>query len=112
MKRRYSLKKKKEFNFVYRRGKGIGSKILVLVYVKTRNETKIGFSVSKKVGNAVIRNKTKRRLREAVTPLIPRIKANHQLIFIARHNISTTSYSNICKTIEYLLNKANLLNND
>ena len=59
-----------------------------MIYAKGRQgEVKIGFSVSKKIGNAVVRNKTIRRMREAVTPLIPCIKPGCRLIFIARQPI-------------------------
>ena len=110
VKRCYSLKRNKEFRHVYRAGKSVGSRILVLLYVKSRNPNlKIGFSVSKKLGNAVHRNRIKRRLREAVTPLLPELQAGYKLIFIAREAIADESFNRICSTMRYLVHKANLL---
>lgn len=110
VKRCYSLKRNKEFRRVYRAGKSVGSRTLVLIAVSTKKPDKrIGFSVGKKIGNAVQRNHVKRRLREAVTPLLPKIPFGYRLIFIARAPITAESYSSICNTVQYLLHKAHLV---
>ncbi len=83
---------------------------MALVFVRTRQPDKrIGFSVGKRIGNAVCRNRVKRRLREAVTPLLPEIPSGYRLIFIARSAIASEDFSSICKTVHYLVHKAGLI---
>lgn len=109
MKRCYSLKRNKEFRYAYRVGKSVGTKSMVLVYAKSKQEElKIGFSVSKKLGNAVTRNKIKRRMREAVMPLVPDIKKGYKLIFIAKHPLKDERFTAICSGMTYMLKKAGL----
>lgn len=80
---------------------------MVLIYAKGRpSEVKIGFSVSKKIGNAVVRNRTKRRMREAVTPLIPCIKPGFRLIFIARQPIVDEKLPDIRSSMKHSLKRA------
>jgi ribonuclease P protein component len=110
MKRCYSLKRNKEFRRVYRRGKSFGSHTLVLIYLQGSHPyKKIGFAVGKKIGNAVVRNRVKRRLREAVTPLLPEIAPGCRLIFIARAPITDVSFREIETTVRRLVQKAGLL---
>ena len=113
MKRCYSLKRNKEFRRVYRQGKSAGSRILVLIHLSTRApEVKIGLAVSRKIGSAVVRNRVKRRLREAVTPLLPEITPGCRLIFIARAPITDAGFNEIGSTVRRLLSKAGLIGTD
>jgi ribonuclease P protein component len=109
LKRCYSLKRNKEFRHTYRVGKSAHAKSMVLIYsARKSNGLKIGFSVGKKLGNAVVRNRTKRRMREAVTPLIPLMAQEGKLIFIAKPPILDESFASIGSTMRYLLKKAGL----
>ncbi len=115
VKRCYSLKRNKEFRRTYRAGRSVGSRSMVLIYAAAKQakaadvNVRIGMSVGKKIGNAVVRNRTKRRLREAVTPFIPSVKQGSRLIFIAKPPILEESFTSIRSTMRYLLKKAELL---
>ena len=74
MQRQNRLGPNRQFTYVYRRGKRASCKELTLLWVRS-NQKRIGFSVSKKVGVAVVRNRTKRRLRECVRPLLPEMRS-------------------------------------
>ncbi|NLI54702.1 MAG: ribonuclease P protein component [Clostridiales bacterium] len=111
MKHSDSLRRKKEFRYTYRAGKSCGGRLLSLVYAKNRGtQPKIGFSVSKKIGNAVTRNRVKRRMREAVTPLIPQIRGGMNLIFIARDSIIDAPFLSIREQMLLQLTRAGLWN--
>jgi ribonuclease P protein component len=57
------LKHNREFQRVYRKGKSAHSPLLVLFYLPDNSTLSVGFTASKKVGNAVRRNRAKRRMR-------------------------------------------------
>ena len=107
MQRTYSLKKKAQFKYVYRRGTSSGSKEMVLLYVRSQT-LKVGFSVGKKLGCAVQRNRIKRRLRAACVPMLPRMKPG-LYIFIARQPAADAEFDKLCRSMQYLLRKQNLL---
>ena len=69
----------------------------------------IGFSVSKKIGCSVVRNLTKRRLREAVRSFLPEIKSGYHLIFVARSTITSANFHEIKQNLYGLAQKAGLL---
>ena len=107
MQRKFRLQKNKQFQYVYRRGKSVASRHLVLLYVRNR-QLKVGFSISKKVGNAVVRNKVKRQLRECVRPVLPKLKPGYYII-IARTSAPSASYQRLLGDFMYLIKKQNLL---
>jgi ribonuclease P protein component len=105
-----TLKKNKEFSFVYHRGNSYATKLIVLVYFYSKyGGIRSGFSVSKKIGGAVVRNKVRRRLKAALSSFLPKTKGHASIIFVARKGIELASYQEIEKQMKYLLKKAKLL---
>ena len=103
------LRKKKEFNFIYKKGEVFYSKFLALYVSKTKlKETKIGFSVSNKVGNSVVRHKVKRKLSEIVRLNIKSLPLNNY-IFVAKQGSENLNYFELQENFFYLLKKAKLL---
>jgi len=104
--KRFRLTQSKDFARIRRLGRSCGNRLLV-VYVlpKLSDETRIGFSVSKRVGKAVIRNRVKRRMREAVGQQISAVRPGQDLVFIARPASSEATYQQIEHSIAYVLDK-------
>lgn len=101
------LKKRKAFNYIYRAGKCISTPSLNLIFVPNKLEkTKIGFSVSKKVGKAHTRNLIKRRLRASVRNNMQNIDNRLNYIFVAKSSICDLAYADIDKIVVYLIEKA------
>ena len=107
MQRTYSLKKNAQFKYVHRRGASRGSHEMVLLYVRS-GSLKVGFSVGKKLGCAVERNRVKRRLRAACVPLLPRMKPG-LYVFIARQPAAQADFSRLCRSMQAVLRRQNLL---
>ena len=107
MERRYRLKKNRAFQYVYRRGHSAACRDLVMLFARGR-ELKVGFSVSKKVGNAVIRNKVKRRLRECFRPYLGDVKTG-LYVFVARPAAAEAAFDALQKDVRYLLKKQDAL---
>ena len=103
MQRQNRLSQNRQFNYVYRRGKKASCKELSLLYVRSK-EKRIGFSVSKKVGVAVVRNRTKRRLRECVRPLLPQMRSG-LYVFVARPAAAELSFQELNAKVHYLVRK-------
>ncbi len=106
MQKEYRLRKNYQFQYVYRRGKSAACKELVLIYVKG-NTVKVGFSVSNKLGCAVVRNRVKRKLRACIRPIVNKIK-NGSYIILARNASVEADFAKLNKQIMYLLKKQNL----
>lgn len=116
MKKEYRVKKSKEIEEILKR-KRFSSNSYFIVYVKEQNETshfRYAMSVSKKIGDAVIRNRLKRQIRAIMRNFI--IKEGYDLFIIARNPIKTISFLQMSDQLEFLLQKQKLLvkgeNND
>lgn len=79
----YRLKKEKDFNLVFGKGKRLYSRNLTLLYLKS-DQLKVGYAVSKKHGGSVKRNRIKRLLRESFRSFTPTITQNFFFIFIPK----------------------------
>lgn len=111
--KQFRLKKKYQFNYVYRVGKTVGGKLMVLYFCPSKNNNiKVGISVSKKIGHAVVRNRKKRQIREAILHYLPILKNNYNVIIVAKSPIVDAHFKDIKSELNYLLKKANLKDNN
>ena len=102
------LNKHGSFAYVYRKGNRLSESDVVLIYTAPAHSVRVGFSVSNKVGKAVVRNKVKRRLRSAVQNRIPSM-CGCQAIVLAKPSAADKSFEVLSLEVERLLYKAGLL---
>ena len=85
----FTLRKQKDFARIYKSGESKGSRFVVLLYKKNGlGYTRTGFVSSKKVGNAVERNRARRLMREAYRSFGARVKEGYDIIYVARNTIN------------------------
>ncbi len=86
MHRRYRLSRSRDFDTVYRRGRSVSTRFLVLYWFARddEGEPRLGIAVPKGTGGAVERNRVKRRLREAWRERLPRLARGRDYVLIAR----------------------------
>ena len=94
------LRKKEDFNVIYKAGKSIPDRYIVLFY--KRNDlpySRTAFLASKKVGNSVQRNRAKRLMKESYRLNEERIRPGFDLIFIARKTINGRKFRDVIKSM-------------
>ena len=108
MLRAQRLRQRQDFANVYRRGRPYRSDLLIMRSLRTDEPlSRFGFTTSKAIGNAVTRNRVRRRMREAIGSL--GIASGWDIVFNSRVSIAEASYAQIRETMRMLLERADLL---
>ncbi len=98
-----SLKKNHQFQFVYKYGKSYANKYLVM-YIKENgtDRNRIGISVSKKVGNSVVRHRVTRLVREGYRLHEAVFNSGLDIVIVARMSAAAVGYEEIEKALLHL----------
>ncbi|RYM04700.1 ribonuclease P protein component [Sporolactobacillus sp. THM7-7] len=102
------LKKNKEFQIVFDKGKSFANRQFVVYVLKypERSFSRLGLSVSKKMGNAVTRNHIKRHIKEIFRELSDRLEIGNDFIIISRRPVRTLTYQETRASLIHVLKKA------
>ena len=91
-----SLKKNRDFQNVYRHGKSYANKYLVMYVLENHTEgNRLGISVSKKVGNSIVRHRLTRLIRESYRLQEDRFRCGLDIVVIARLGAKEKNYKDI-----------------
>ncbi|MDR0818799.1 MAG: ribonuclease P protein component [Oscillospiraceae bacterium] len=117
-----SLRKDSEFRRVYRKGQSKATPRLVLYVMKrytavgrgksrpyTGAGVRVGVTVSAKVGNAVVRNKIRRRVKEICRLNLVKLKPGFDLVIVARDKAAASGYQELERDLVYLFDKLGMI---
>ena len=108
-----SLKLNSDFRRVYARGKSTVSPRVVVYCRKNRQgKNRLGFTVSKKLGNAVTRNRVRRRLREIARLNAAEMKQGYDLILVARTRAVDSEFGKLETDVLRCLEQLQILEKD
>ncbi|MBR3824078.1 MAG: ribonuclease P protein component [Lachnospiraceae bacterium] len=98
-----SLKKNEQFQFVYKNGKSYANKYLIM-YVKKNGleKNRIGISVSKKVGNSVVRHRVTRLVRESYRLHESIFNSGLDIVIVGRPSAATVGYQEVESALLHL----------
>lgn len=107
MKKEIRLRKNKEFQFVYRRGKSFWNKdFTIIIRPVNKKSKKFGISMTKKFGKANKRNLIKRRLKEIIRLNINNLRLGYEMVILPKKNTLEISYTELEKSLLKLVNFA------
>ena len=100
MNKTVSLKKNTDFRLVYNKGKSLADKYLVMYILKNGSQSnRLGISVSKKVGNSVIRHHITRLVRESYRINEDLFDPGYDIVFIARIRAGSADFHEIQRSV-------------
>lgn len=110
MKHFNSIKKSRDFQEVYQTGRSLANRLLVMYVRKTdRPETRIGISVSRKVGNSVVRHRITRLIRESFRLHEEMVEAGLDIVVVVRAAAKEENYKTIESAYLHLCGLHNIL---
>ncbi|MCF0230467.1 MAG: ribonuclease P protein component [Parasporobacterium sp.] len=103
------LRKKEDFNHIYKKGKSIPERYIVMFYRRNNlSYNRTAFLASKKVGNSVQRNRAKRLMKESFRLTECNIKNGYDIIFIARNTINGKGFKDVSRSLDNALRRGKL----
>ena len=116
MQRRHRLSRSRDFDAVYRHGRSVSTRFLVLYWfsreegANAAESARLGLAVPKAVGSAVVRNKMKRRLRETFQSRLPELPQNLDYVLVVRPGLAEAvearGFDWLGERVEEILGKA------
>lgn len=105
-----SLRSNRDFRFIYDNGIYRAERSFVM-YIRENgnNLNRLGISVSKKVGNSVIRHRVKRLVKEVYRLNEYKYKKGFDIVIVARVNAPSQDFLSVGKSIEYLGKKLGII---
>ena len=111
MKKKHRIKKNDEFQAVFQKGKSNANRQFVVYQLDKEEQPnfRIGLSVSKKIGNAVVRNRIKRMVRQAITELKDEIASGKDFVIIARKPCAEMTYEEVKKSLIHVFKRSGMI---
>ena len=108
-----ALKQNVDFHRIYSRGKSKADSVLVTYALKTRgNEQHIGITTSKKLGNAVERNRCRRVIRAAYSSMQSECSGGWNIVFVARFKTKQTKSTDLSVVMKKQLKDLGVIKTD
>ncbi|WP_199616894.1 ribonuclease P protein component [Paenibacillus alkalitolerans] len=111
MQKRLRLRKREDFSRVFKHGRAAANHQLVVYYKPSSDAAsfRLGISVSKKIGNAVVRNMMRRRLKEIVRHMEERIAKRVDIVLIVRKPAVELQHPELKRSVQHVFKRAGLL---
>lgn len=110
MQRRYRIRSRSEFQQIYQEGRSFANRAAVLYVLGGREGgPRMGFAAGRKLGSAVLRNRVRRRIREAVRLAWPWVRGTALMILIGRAAAENMPFGELQQKIAELLHRAGVL---
>lgn len=106
--REHRLRSNQEFQRVYRVGRSWAHPLAALHVAAAPGNQRFGISVSKKVGNAVRRNRVRRRLREIVRAALPDLRVGFDAVVVARAAAADAEFAALSEALSELFRRSRL----
>ena len=107
------LKNTNQFKIVYNNGKSYANRDLVMYLRKNDSDTnRLGISVSKKVGNSVVRHRVTRLIRESYRLSEAKLLQGYDIVVVARANAKGKDYFDICRAFLHLAKLHRIIEED
>ena len=108
MRKNYRVKKDVDFRQIFDHKKNVANRCFIVYRLeREQDHFRVGLSVSKKLGNAVTRNRIKRRLRHVIMELSPQLVSD-DFVVIARKGVEDLTYEEIKINMIHVLSLARL----